>query len=496
MAGSLALAAATQMASADVTVRITGSTAFRAATQTAISHIFSSLAGYTTDTGNLTSANYAIFKGTVAGVSGTTIIKCDWSGAVAGVRDVSQGNAINYYPDSTAVAVAPGNTLAISGNSVSEVPDLAMTDNLQASTPYTSPVLSGGGVVGIVPFAWVASTSAPADLTNITPQLARALFKGGLVSAALFTNNNAEASDQVGGSYVYAMGRDPLSGTRLNAVAEPGIGLTTLLNQYAGATTGTSAGVVSFTSIALTGSDAVYGAVGNNGQGSGGTLADQMRYVTTSAADNTNSLPAAPLSFITYLGETDSYRAVAGVGSSINVSATTTNNAKYLSYNGVSAWGGRYTTFATGNVTSGNNTITLSGTETTAGLIVGQAVKASGANSGFIPGDSIVASITDSTHFVISSPTGGTISGSGTIGTVTTTNLLPTPIRNGTYTFWGYEHIMWNPANVLTDKLTVATALKNQITNTDYYVSGLANDTNMRVQRSGFADGGTVSQKY
>ena len=200
MAGSLALAAATQMASADVTVRITGSTAFRAATQTAISHIFSSLAGYTTDTGNLTSANYAIFKGTVAGVSGTTIIKCDWSGAVAGVRDVSQGNAINYYPDSTAVAVAPGNTLAISGNSVSEVPDLAMTDNLQASTPYTSPVLSGGGVVGIVPFAWVASTSAPADLTNITPQLARALFKGGLVSAALFTNNNAEASDQVGGS--------------------------------------------------------------------------------------------------------------------------------------------------------------------------------------------------------------------------------------------------------------------------------------------------------
>lgn len=475
-----------QSAFADVTIRITGSSAFRAATHNAIKNIMTLSGtgdGYAYNGTSFTGANFAIFRGTVAGVPGKVTVKTSWSGSVAGVRDVAQSNPVAFLPDTTGIS-AGGTSGASTTSNESAVPDIAMSDTFQGSTKFTSPTLVRS-TVGIIPFAWVASKDAPSGLTNVTPQLARALYKAGFASAALFTNNNADASDQTGGTMVYAAGRDPFSGTRLTAFAESGVGVNTAVAQYepvSGAITNNTVG-----KIKLTAANPTEGVVeGDNGFTSGGNLADLLRYSTPAVEDTVNNPGGTQkICFVGYLGESDAGRAVNGTGSA--VTGTNAGNARYLSYNGVSAFGGVATSFANATVTSGSATVTTTGS--TAGLIVGQAVRGSGSNSGFIPANATIASITNGTTFTISpAPTG-----TGTVETVSVTNLLPTPIRNGAYTFWGYEHIMWR-TGLVGDGLSVAQKLRTQIKDVDYFASGLADDAAMRVSRQ--TDGGTVTQKY
>lgn len=479
-AGLLA-AACIQGASADTTIYITGSTAFRAATSNAIKNMMTGVT-YAYDGTSFTGASHQIIKGTLSGVTGVTTVKTNWSGSVAGVRDVTQGNSISFFGDSTTVSGSGTNDTNAADLTDSHAPDITMADNYQSSTAYTSPTLTDN-VVGIVPFAWVASKDAPSGLTNLTPQLARALYNVGFASAALFTNNNADASDQAGGTMVFAAGRDPFSGTRVNAFAESGVGVFTVVNQYYPSS-------VSSNTVSLIDQTLAAGSVvaGNNGDSSGGSLADKMRYTTTSVTDNSGAsgYGPGPICFVTYLGESDADRAVNGTSS--GVTGTNAGNAHYLTYNGIAGFGGVRAT-PTISTTSGSSSITLT-SGTTSGMVVGQAIK--GTN---IPNDSVIASIVDSTHLTIAGPTGtsATATATGTGITATVTNLLPNNIRNGAYTFWGYEHIQWG-SGVTGSKLTAANALKTQIKNVDYFASGLADDTNMRVQRT--ADGGTISGKY
>ena len=115
-----------------------------------------------------------------------------------------------------------------------------MSDSFQSSSAYfglyrgnTYPTLteSPNSPVGVVPFKFVvAKTSAsgpPAGLTNVTSQLARALFGSGTMALSLFTSNNADENFTV-----YATGRDPDSGTRLICMAEPGIGAQATVKHY------------------------------------------------------------------------------------------------------------------------------------------------------------------------------------------------------------------------------------------------------------------------
>ncbi len=155
--------------------------------------------------------------------------------------------------------------------------------------------------------ACTASTPCPID--NISPQLAQVLYGNGSCELALFTGS---ASDI--GTKVWAIGRDPDSGTRLTAFAEAGIGVSATVTQYQPTTTGTGAtlAVSSQAPWPLSVVNGITFSVGNGGYASGGTLAGVMG-ATTSAIGGY---------YVTYLSTGDA--AVA-----INA------GAKELLYNGV-----------------------------------------------------------------------------------------------------------------------------------------------------------------
>jgi hypothetical protein len=365
--------------------------------------------------------------------------------------------------------------------------------------------------VGIIPFAWVASGGAPSGLTNVGPNALKALWGStGFLSAEIFTGNSADRAhkNQTDGVMIYATGRDSGSGTRLNAFAESGIGINSAVNQVTVATAETGVTISNNTATHLTYDDRlnnVVGAVdpGNGGESSGGTLADNLRYTLTSVADDANSFVARPIAFITYLGESDSYRAVAGSGS--KVTGTNSVNARYLTYNGVSAFQGSFFNDFV-DTTSGSPTITISSgaTGTFTNVVQGQAIRGPG-----IPADAVVVSVSG-TSITMSKNATATLSGTGSSNAKSTVaNLIATPIREGNYTFWSYEHIMWNSSVVGTsgDKFTVATGIRDQIKSGgyqsgsvnaanigDYFLSGLANDSAMQAKRS--IDGGGVVTTY
>src|SRR5215469_2128873 len=103
LASSLALAAVVNTASAQIEIRITGSTAYRSATIQAIQDSLNT--GFTVGwvgTGTLAGSTQAIFKGTTkntvpANIS--VIIKTAFSGSVGGVFSLTTGNGL---PDATA----------------------------------------------------------------------------------------------------------------------------------------------------------------------------------------------------------------------------------------------------------------------------------------------------------------------------------------------------------------------------------------------------------
>lgn len=473
-------------ASADVTVYLTGSSAFRGSTVTAIRNLMTLTAaghGYAYTGTSFTGATDHIFRGTMpsAPALGVVTVKCRWTGSVAGIKALNNNGTAPFlaYPASnTAYTLAPSGTPSVNADNLTNVvtPDIAMADNKQESTAYTGTALTSQKV-GIIPFAWVSSKDAPAGLTNITPQNAQALYKVGFASASLFTNNNADAQDQPGGTTVYAMGRDPHSGTRLVAFAESGIGVFQSVVQWA--ITGTSA-ANTVSTINLTNADASVDApnAGENGLTSGGTLADLLRNTTTNVTDQNFGF-AGKACFIGYLGETDAARAVNGTGS--GVSANTNLGCRYLSYNGVNAFGGAVKTVSCG-FTAGTKTVTGSGFLTGTPLVAGQLLR-----SAYLPGDTVIQSVNSDTQLTVSKNASNT----GTAD-LTTSNVLPEAIWNGSYTFWGYEYIIWR-SSMSGDKLSFGNLLKTQIHDVDYFSAGLS-EASMRVTRT--ADGGTVTQNY
>jgi hypothetical protein len=488
-------------ASADVTIYLTGSTAFRGATSNAIKNLFSSLSGtgsyndgttnhtgvtygYVYDGSSFTGASHQMFIGTVTGITGTVVVKTSWSGSLQGIQSLDQPatvtNAFFDYPwVNGSVVVSSGgtnNTTAGLTNDHSNA-TLAMADNTQGATPFNNTTLTDNEV-GIVPFVFVAGYSAPSGVTNVTPQLAQALWESGYCSAALFTNNAAD-QDNSGGTRIYAAGRDPLSGTRLNTFAETGIGINTApaQYQYVSAPTGTNP----ITSIELVPADStLLTPVGQNpgetGFSSGGTLANMMRYAMPSITFGGRTGKAC---FVTYLGESDAVTAV-------QTGTAGSGNGRLLTYNGVSAFGGLQVSATDCSWTSGSSTITSATTGKWAGCVVGQLVRCTG-----FGGDTIITAIDGTNTILTVSKTATTTQASG--GSVSTSIILPTPIWNGTYTMWGYEHIMWAPGTS-GDQLTFGNKLKTQISTVDYYTSGLALDSAMKVSRQ--SEGGIVTQSY
>jgi hypothetical protein len=330
---ALALVGAAQ---AQTTMRVTGSTAFRGSTHTAIQNIFD--AGTVTfayldnsgGTATISNTSAAIFKGNIAGVA--TTIKTHWSGSEGGIQTVagSPNFTVTYFDDATVTLPPPGNKLP-SGTVLtdSSIPDVAMSDTFQSTSLFHGTVngipyqtlnkqkrtagLPAGQLVGIVQFKFVASTSAPAGLTNMTSQIARNLYANGKAPLSFFTGVNADELFTV-----YAVGRDIDSGTRLTALAETGLGALSVVKQYeplkGGVRATTCCGAIDAPPYTLEPAATINGIFeppGDGGYSSGGELSNAVANTTSG---NT--------CFATYLGLSDAANAIA-------------NGAHELSYNGV-----------------------------------------------------------------------------------------------------------------------------------------------------------------
>ena len=121
LASSLALAAMVNMASAQIVLRITGSTAYRSATIQAIQDSLN--AGFTVGwvgTGPLSGSTEAIFHGTTKTTNIAVTIKTAFSGSVGGVFSLTTGHGI---PDATAVPAITAGFL-VDGTPTSVLPEI------------------------------------------------------------------------------------------------------------------------------------------------------------------------------------------------------------------------------------------------------------------------------------------------------------------------------------------------------------------------------------
>jgi len=289
-------------ASAATEIRLTGSTAFRSSIHTAILAKMGSSATYAyigTSSVGVGGSNQAIFTGTIDGQA--VIVKTAWSGSADGIHKVASGTTVAYLSNST--TQSSSGTPSVPTGTEQLVPTAAFSDVYQGSTVYTTPTLTDT-IVAIAPFKWIASASAPTSLTNITPQLVQALYGAGTLPLALFTGN---AADQ--GTTVYALGRDPDSGTRITAFAEAGLGPFAGVVQYVPTINGSN----EVTAFNPTPANPTNGWVlGNTGASSGSALSTQLKATSTTQ----NAV------MIGYLGLSDASNAILG-------------GAKELTYNGV-----------------------------------------------------------------------------------------------------------------------------------------------------------------
>jgi hypothetical protein len=236
MAGVVALGLASQ-AHANNTNYLVGSTAFRSAVYSAIRSLYSP--GFVEVTyGNATAAkcNQMMWIGTISGVSGTTVIKANWSGSVGGTRAIDGGILTGgFIADSKPANNYPTITTGANGTDPTDYdqtlhkPTISMSDSFQSSTKYTTTALTDDQV-GIVPFEFIKNKGANTDshwanLVNVTDPLMRVLLFGP-VQLSLFTGNSADSE------FVYAVGRSNDSGTRLGAFADTQFGIFTTPQQF------------------------------------------------------------------------------------------------------------------------------------------------------------------------------------------------------------------------------------------------------------------------
>jgi hypothetical protein len=321
-----------QQASADVTLRLTGSTAFRSGTHKAIVAMMggeanckfatAAITGNTTNTqASFEGADYTVIQGAATGIPGVTTVHCTWSGSATGIHDVALGTALNFIPASSLPA-SNGYANAVVGNGAtlateSTTARFAFSDVFQASTPTPTPALVNTNLA-IIPFSFVANEGTT-GITNMTQQLARALFSNGSQPKKLFTGN-ATAPDA--DNLVLAVGRDNGSGTRITQLAETKYGVFTPVQQWK--LTGTTA--ITVAQLWPIGDGVGSFAAGNGGYTSGSNIRTFMGLPSplVELRDETGATVATdlPLSFIAWLGIADSITAVS-------------NGAVRLSYEGV-----------------------------------------------------------------------------------------------------------------------------------------------------------------
>jgi hypothetical protein len=350
LAGGL-LAGFAASASAQTTeITITGATAFRQATMQAIYDAYISVGALGTSfnvchdfTGNnlsqLIASNKAVFSGTFPGITGTTVIRTSFNGSTEGLNAIAGNNNPTFL---TAAALGtPGAVIKGSTTTPTETlrPKFSFSDVYQSTSPVDNMVLNpvGTSAVGVVTFCMIANEGAPADLTNVTIQQARQLWKNGIQKLSLFTGDPTDTS------YVFATGRNDGSGTRAAYLTEWSYGVANLVNQYIATSNGTSGNTITritlvpadglgtgnYTTSGVSNASTLWGNtnVGNGGYSSSSALRSVMGLtsanVTVYDGDTEDPLEGQNCLLLTFLSSADSLQASG-------------NGAKILAYNGVS----------------------------------------------------------------------------------------------------------------------------------------------------------------
>jgi hypothetical protein len=350
LAGTLFAGFAASASAQTTDITITGATAFRTATLQAIYDAYDSVGNLGTDffvchssSGNTTSAltgsNQAVFKGTFPGITGTTYIRTAFNGSTEGLNAIAGNNNPAFLTQAAVNSATTSILGGVTSPTESIRPKFSFSDVYQSTSPVDNVVLNpvGSSSVGIVTFCMIANEGAPADLTNVTIQQARALWANGIQPLSLFTGDPTDTS------YVFATGRNDGSGTRAAYLTEWSFGVANLVNQYIATSTGTSGNTITkitavpanglgtgnFTTSGANNASTLWGNtnVGNGGYASSSSLRTLMGLTSASVTvyDGENQEPVLenqPIQLITWLSSADSLVAA-------------TAGAKILSYNGV-----------------------------------------------------------------------------------------------------------------------------------------------------------------
>lgn len=299
MAALAALSIASVGSASAETIYITGSTAFRSAANSTLYSLFgSNLRATDKATTNDAGAGNLLF--TNCSVNGTNVdIVAGWSGSEAGIQTVASGAATNKvlpFYDATKLAAnfsgagtgvifsAAGgnmNTGANNSNTTSAKGSIAFSDTFQGASVFNGTAPDGvtyntltDAKVGVVVFTAVASKGFP--YTDINLNIFGDLYANGYTTLNEWSGNNADTN-----SKVWAMGRNPDSGTRVTTLADMKYGTQKLVVQMYPSAVGSG----TITTIAKEPSSTVNGitvAIGNNGQASGGTLCGFLTNVMSS----------------------------------------------------------------------------------------------------------------------------------------------------------------------------------------------------------------------
>jgi hypothetical protein len=329
---------------ADVTINVTGATAFRSAAVTTIRNSFTTV-NFAFTGASVTAGNQQLFVGTFPNIPGTTTVRTFWSGSTEGARDVVQEvNTPARFLDPATTTVSAGGTQITSPNLTTGIAKMYFTDvgienTAFSSDPDATTLQPADSRVGAIVFTFLKNRMLPANpkfasynaFTNVTSQQFRALFSpvfAGRIQLSQFTGNPVDDD-----TFVYATGRNDLSGTRTAYMMETGYGAPNFVTQWKITSSSNN-----MTSIQIWPIGDVAGAVdnrslqwnddepGNGGYFSGSVLRDLMDDTSNSVqllnADGSPLLGNQNVIMTTWLSITDAATAIA-------------NGAVALSYNGV-----------------------------------------------------------------------------------------------------------------------------------------------------------------
>lgn len=259
LTSALLAAGIISQANAANVVYLTGSTAFRSVVYNSLNTsgaggVFDSAPSITTygkGPAPSNGATWMLFHGNINGVE--TYIDCLWSGSEAGIASTASATPSQALDDGGPLAnvppyflvpdinvnPAPGSSSAPGSTQTNSTPtqaNLTMADTSQAvsltRTPALTPIGSASGIVGIVPFTWVKNqqnTGAPtwwSNLVNVTHEQLQVQLAIPQV-VGFFTGNNTDTNN-----YVYTVGRNKGSGTRVNTLADTGYGVGVPVDQF------------------------------------------------------------------------------------------------------------------------------------------------------------------------------------------------------------------------------------------------------------------------